>query len=165
MYAIRSYYAVTEALARQRSILRAIEALNAPGRALRPFEFRVSEELDALVPESSIADPEFPLDADRLARHLVTDEDREPASRTLITLAAILIIALLLAAGWRWTPLGEWIDLKAAINQLGSLRGEWLAPLVVSAIYIRITSYNVCYTKLLRHPQNASGSRKPCRKQ
>jgi len=128
--------AVAEALNRQHSILRATEALNVTERTLRPFEFRVSEELDALVPESSIADPEFPLDADRLARHLVTDEDREPASRTLITLAAILIIALLLAAGWRWTPLGEWIDLKAAINQLGSLRGEWLAPLVVSAIYI-----------------------------
>jgi len=128
--------AVAQALNEQQSIIRAIEALNVSGRTLRPFEFRVPDELDALVPESSIADPEFPLDADQLARHLVTDEDREPASRTLFTLAAILIIALLLAAGWRWTPLGEWIDLKTAISQLGSLRGEWLAPLVVSVIYI-----------------------------
>jgi len=128
--------AVAQALNEQQSIIHAIAALNVSGRRLRPFEFQVSDELDALVPESSIADPEFPLDGDQLARHLVTEEDRAPARRTLFTLAAILIVALLLAAGWRWTPLGEWIDLKAAIIQLGSLRGEWLAPLVVSVIYI-----------------------------
>jgi len=127
---------VAAALAETHSIIRAIEALSTSERTLRPFEFRVSEELDALVPESRIADPEYPLDADQLARHLVTEEDRRPASRTLLTLASIVIVALLLAAGWRWTPLGEWIDLKAAIGQLGSLRGEWLAPLVVTFIYI-----------------------------
>jgi len=127
---------VAAALAETHSIIRAIEALSTAERTLRPFEFRVSEELDALVPESGIADPEYPLDADQLARHLVTEEDRRPARRTLLTLASIVIAALLLAAGWRWTPLGEWIDLKAAIGQLGSLRGEWLAPLVVTLIYI-----------------------------
>jgi phosphatidylserine/phosphatidylglycerophosphate/cardiolipin synthase-like enzyme/uncharacterized membrane protein YdjX (TVP38/TMEM64 family) len=127
---------VAAVLAETHSIIRAIEALGTSERTLRPFEFRVSKELDALLPESRIADPEYPLDADNLARQLITEEDRVPARRTLLTLASIVIAALLLAAGWRWTPLGEWIDLKAAIGQLGSLRGEWLAPLVVCVIYI-----------------------------
>jgi len=128
--------AVAEALTQHRSIIRAIEALSISDRTLRPFEFRVSDDLDALVPEARIADPELPLDANQLARQLVTDEDRAPARRTLLTLASVLIVALLLAASWRWTPLGEWIDLNATIRQLGSLRGEWMAPLVVAAIYV-----------------------------
>ena len=32
--------------------------------------------------------------------------------------------AMLLAASWRWTPLGEWIDLEATIKGLGDLRGD-----------------------------------------
>ena len=51
---------VAAALRRHHSIIRAIDALSTSERTLRPFEFRVSEELDALVPDSRIADPESP---------------------------------------------------------------------------------------------------------
>jgi phosphatidylserine/phosphatidylglycerophosphate/cardiolipin synthase-like enzyme/uncharacterized membrane protein YdjX (TVP38/TMEM64 family) len=128
--------AVAEALTQQRSIIRAIETLCGSGRTLRPFEFCVSEELDALVPEAQIADPEMPVDTDQLARQFVTDEEKTPARHTLIALASVLVAALLLAATWRWTPLGEWIDLKETINHLGSLRGNWSAPFIVIIVFI-----------------------------
>jgi phospholipase D1/2 len=127
---------VAESLTEHRSLIRTIESLGGKARTLRPFEFCVSDELDALVPEARIADPEFPLDGELLARQIVTDEDSSPARRSLITLASVLIIALLLAAGWRWTPLGDWIDLKETLSRLDALRGEWIAPLVVILIYI-----------------------------
>jgi phospholipase D1/2 len=41
-----------------------------------------------------------------------------------------------MAAGWRWTPLGEWVDIKEVINNLSHLRGNWLAPIIISAVYI-----------------------------
>ncbi|MGD8630400.1 MAG: phospholipase D-like domain-containing protein, partial [Gammaproteobacteria bacterium] len=127
---------VAAALQQHHSINRAIEALRTSERTLEPFEFRVSNELDALVPDAQIADPGSPIDAEQLARQLVTEEEKNPARHTLFTLTAILVVALLLAASWRWTPLGEWIDLEATIKGLGDLRGEWIAPLVVVAIYI-----------------------------
>lgn len=128
--------AVEQALAEQESIIRAIDTLSHPGRTLKPFEFCVTEELDALVPDAQLSDPEAPMDADRLARQLVADDEKQPAGRSLIALASVLVVALLIAATWRWTPLSEWVDLKAGIDRLGSLRGAWNAPLVVIAIYI-----------------------------
>jgi phospholipase D1/2 len=128
--------AIAEALTQHRSIIRVIEALSGSGRTLRRFEFCVSDEIDALVPEAQIADPEMPVDADLLARQFVTDEDKTPARRALIALASVLIVALLLAATWRWTPLGEWIDVKQTLGRLGSLRGEWIAPLIVTLVYV-----------------------------
>jgi uncharacterized membrane protein YdjX (TVP38/TMEM64 family) len=127
---------VANALTEHHSLIRTIESLGGKERTLRPFGFCVSDELDALVPEAQIADPELPVDTDLLARQFVTDEDSSPARRSLITLASVLIIALLLAASWRWTPLGEWIDLREALARLGSLRGAWIAPLVVTLVYI-----------------------------
>jgi phospholipase D1/2 len=128
--------AVGKALAEQGSIIRAIDTLSHSGRTLKPFEFCVTEEVDALVPEAQISDPEAPIDADQLARQLVADDEKQPARRSLIALASVLIVALLIAATWRWTPLSEWIDLNAGIDRLGSLRGAWTAPLVVTVIYI-----------------------------
>ena len=128
--------AVADALAQQRSIIRVIETLGSSGRTLRPFEFCVSEELDALVPDGQIADPEMPVDGEQIAREFVADEEKIPARRSLIALAGVLIVALLLAATWRWTPLGEWIDLKATFSRLGSLRGEWIAPIIVTLVYL-----------------------------
>jgi uncharacterized membrane protein YdjX (TVP38/TMEM64 family) len=128
--------AVAEALTQQRSLIRAIENLGGSARTLRPFEFCVSDELDALVPDARIADPELPIDGDQIAREFVADEEKTPATRSLIALASLLIVALLLAAIWSWTPLSDWIDLKATIGWIGSLRGEWTAPLIVILVYI-----------------------------
>ena len=127
---------VAEALTEHRSIIRVIETLAGDGRTLKPFEFCVSDELDALVPDAQIADPEMPVDGEQIAREFITEEEKTPATRSLIGLAAVLIIALLLAATWRWTPLGEWIDLRQTLSRLGSLRSEWFAPLIVTLIYI-----------------------------
>ena len=127
---------VADTLAQQRSIIRVIESLGGSGRTLKPFEFCVSAELDALVPDGQIADPEMPVDGEQIAREFVADEEKTPARRSLITLAGVLIVALLLAATWRWTPLGEWIDLKATFSRLGSLRGEWIAPIIVTLVYL-----------------------------
>ncbi|MEJ2508042.1 MAG: VTT domain-containing protein [Gammaproteobacteria bacterium] len=128
--------AVDAALEKSRSLIGAIESLIGEGRTLKPLPLRVSKELDASIPETAIADPEQPIDAKYLAKHLVPDEDKPPTQRTLVSLAALLAVALALAASWRWTPLGEWIDIKAILNDLAELRGDWVAPLVVSAIYI-----------------------------
>jgi phospholipase D1/2 len=127
---------VAEALTEHHSIIRVIETLAGDGRRLKPFEFCVSDELDALVPDAQITDPEMPVDGDQIAREFITEEDKAPATRSLIALATVLIIALLLAATWRWTPLGEWIDLRQTLSRLGSLRGEWIAPLIVILVYI-----------------------------
>ncbi len=123
-------------LAERGSIIQSIETLTSSGRTLKPYEFRVTDDLDRLVPESQLADPEQPVDGDGIASQFVAEEEKTPTKRTLIILASILVAALLLAAGWRWTPLGEWLDIRALFSSLSDLRGSWLALVIVLAIYI-----------------------------
>lgn len=127
---------VADTIARQGSLAAAIDTLKGSGRSLRPFEFQVSEEQDAMVPDAHIADPETPIAADELARRLVVDGDRGPAQRAILALAGVLIAALLLAAAWRWTPLGGWVDVNATLAWLATLQGSWVAPLVVAVLYV-----------------------------
>lgn len=129
--------AVVAAVAREASLIQAVESLRSEeGRRLVNYEFRVSPEMDAAIPESSITDPEGPIDANHVAKSLVCEEDAPPAKRSLLTLAALVLAAVLLTAAWRWTPLSEWINVQEIIDTLRSLRGTWTAPLVVLAIYV-----------------------------
>jgi len=126
----------SEAMDEHDSFIEAIESLLGEDRTLRPLPFQVSEELDASVPEATIADPECAIDGAYLASQLVPDEDRPPTRRTLGTLIVILVVVLLLAASWRWTPLREWVHIETIFSSLAGLRGDWRAPIIVVTAFI-----------------------------
>jgi len=63
---------------REGSLIRAIESLCGSGRTLNPLTLRVTPEMDALVPESQIVDPDQPIDADPLIEEFVPQKRREP---------------------------------------------------------------------------------------
>ena len=124
------------AITGHRSLIGAIESLRSTGRTLEPLPLLMSEQQDARLPQSSIADPEQPIDSDYLSRYLIHDEDTPHIKRTVITLLSVLLFALLLAAAWRWTSLGEWLHITELLDNLSELRGSWLAPVIVSVVYI-----------------------------
>lgn len=128
--------AVEASLVREQSMIRGIESIRGNGRTLKPLPLRIAEDQVILVPDITIADPEQPIGADYLARRLVADEDKRPIKHSLITLGSVLVIALLLAAGWRWTPLGEWVNIEELFRHFSQLRGSWLAPIFVAAIFV-----------------------------
>jgi phospholipase D1/2 len=61
------------------SLIHAIESLCGSGRTLNPLTLRVTPDMDALVPESQIVDPDQPIDAEQLIKEFVPQEQREPA--------------------------------------------------------------------------------------
>ena len=50
--------------------------------------------------------------------------------------AAALILLLLIAAAWRWTPLHEFAEPKTIAAWLRGLRDSPWAPLVIIAVYV-----------------------------
>lgn len=118
------------------SLIKAIAESSGSERTLKPFEYKVTDEIDALVPDAQIADPEMPIDSDQIAKQLVDEDEKPFTKRKLVALASVLILALVAAAGWRWTPLREWIDLREVVGYFTELRGSWLALLLVPSIYI-----------------------------
>jgi phosphatidylserine/phosphatidylglycerophosphate/cardiolipin synthase-like enzyme len=61
---------IEERLAQEGSLIHTIEALRGHGRTLRPWQFRVDIDVDALVPDEDIVDPDKPLDASLLMAKL-----------------------------------------------------------------------------------------------
>jgi phospholipase D1/2 len=127
---------VAAAIDREGSLLRAIEQLNTGERRLCPLDAHVDEDIDRLVPESAMIDPEKPIDADQLAREFIDEQDVEPARNSVAITVAVLLAALGLAAAWRWTPLAQWLDLQTLEALAAQAREAPLTPMVVLAGFV-----------------------------
>lgn len=127
---------VKRTLAETGSLARAVDRLRGGARTLAPLECAVAPEIDRLVPEAGLLDPERPIAAEDLAARFLPEEERRPAARWLVTLAALLGTFLALAAAWRLTPMGDWLRADAVARWVGGLGAAWPAPLLVLAGYL-----------------------------
>lgn len=117
-------------------LIPAVEALQKPGRTLVPLEPVTTPELDALIPDQAMFDPERPIDPDELVAQFVPKDARRPVPRRLIGLGALAIGLALLAIAWRWTPLREWLNLASLIGLARDLERLPFTPVAVVASYV-----------------------------
>ena len=128
---------VVEAEMRMRhSLHAAIAALRRSERALIPMEPETTPELDALIPEQALFDPEQPIDPDKLVAEFVPHEARKPVPRRLIGLGLFALALALLAVAWRWTPLREHVNLASLIGFARQLEALPFTPVAVVASYV-----------------------------
>ncbi len=92
------------------TLIKTIESLIGVGRTVRPVELRVTPEMDALVPDTQLIDPDQPIDTNELINGFVPKEHREPARSHVALIISLLAAILALAMAWRWSPLKEWVD-------------------------------------------------------
>jgi len=104
---------------RETGLIAAIEGLMDAGRSLRPLDCTVSEEMDKMVPDSQLIDPQEPFSPDYFVKEYVPTEGRPQGRRRLWAFLAVIATLLGLAAAWRWTPMHQWL----APDQLS----EWFA--------------------------------------
>jgi phosphatidylserine/phosphatidylglycerophosphate/cardiolipin synthase-like enzyme/uncharacterized membrane protein YdjX (TVP38/TMEM64 family) len=130
---------VAQTLQGHGSLIAAIEALRRgvlEGRTLELLEPRISDDVDALVPDAAVIDPERALVSDELVRDFVPEHEEKPMRGRLVTLGALICVIAVLAAAWRWTPLRDWLDLNALIgfaDRIDDLPGT---PLLVLLAYL-----------------------------
>jgi uncharacterized membrane protein YdjX (TVP38/TMEM64 family) len=124
---------LAEAMKREESLIKTIENLRGGERTLERLKTQVDAEIDQLVPESALLDPERPMDLERFVTHFVPDEHRPHAARRLALGLALLAGLLGLAAAWRWTPLGEWLDIDTMTRQAELLEAHPATPLLAVA--------------------------------
>lgn len=119
------------------SIHEAIARLGASGRRLEKLDYRKTVTLDGLklVRDSELLDPEKPMEFDRVIDEFARDPD--PTSGRLSTVKVVLLAAVLLAmaAAWRWTPVGDWLDLGRLSAWAGRLESDALLALTAVAVY------------------------------
>ncbi|WON73761.1 VTT domain-containing protein [Nitrosospira sp. Is2] len=118
------------------SLIRAIECLSGPGRNLRPMQLKVTPEMDELVPDIQVIDPDQPINPDELINGFVPEEEREPARNHLTLIIVTLLVVLALAIAWRWSPLKEWINIET-LTALGvELKQAPSAPFLALATFV-----------------------------
>ena len=125
---------VAATLEREGRLIATIAALDgkSPERRLAANDPPLDPALDAIVPDHSVLDPEKPIDPDLLVADLVPEGETRTGTRIRVfALAAALITIGAAALAWRYTPLGEWVDLRAIIADSKGLK---LQPLAVFAM-------------------------------
>jgi phospholipase D1/2 len=127
---------VARAVETRHSLIAAIEYLSGGPRSLAPLEAEIPPEVDRLVPESTLLDPEKPVPPDKLLNLFVGPEQQPAAFRHFGKILILVAVVAALAALWRWTPLKEWVDLDAARALAAWIHQQPLAPLLVAAVYV-----------------------------
>ena len=140
---------VSKSLQQQQSLIGAIESMREGERSLQPLETQVDPAVDKMVPESALMDPERPMDSEHFVSHFVPDEYR-PHSTRRILISAITLAALLgLAAAWRWTALGDLLQVEQLVAQAQALNSHVATPLVVVALFALASTMAVPLTLLV----------------
>lgn len=141
---------VEAALARHGRLNTAIAALERKqGRTLQSFTPVTTAELDAIVPVSAWLDPERPVEPDALIKEFVPPEHGKSLTARFLLLGGIVLGVAVLAVSWRFTSLGEYLNLGSLVHwgkRIGTLP---LAPLIVLAGYVIAAVMSVPITVLI----------------
>ena len=124
-------------LAKTNSLIAAVESLCGNStHSLEHLEGSVPEWLDQMVPETAIVDPESPIAAEKVVEEIVSSEERRSTSGALFRGVMILVVLFGLAAAWRWTSLGQWVNVETIASWEASLEHSGVAPLFVIGVYL-----------------------------
>ena len=134
-----------EADRQEGSLIRAIDSLTRPGRALAPINPTANADLDALVPASALVDPERPADPDLLVNAFVPPDARRPMALRVARFAAELLALAALALVWRSTPLREWVS----VESIQGIADSPLSPVIVAAAYVAAGLLGIPMTLLI----------------
>jgi phosphatidylserine/phosphatidylglycerophosphate/cardiolipin synthase-like enzyme/uncharacterized membrane protein YdjX (TVP38/TMEM64 family) len=124
-------------LAETHSLIATIRALRTNGaRTLELVDCSVPQWLDQMIPESAMLDPESAVAPEKLVEEFVLSDERGSSSGALLRGALILIAMFALAAAWRWTSLGDLVDLNTLESWAASLQENNAAPLWVIGAFL-----------------------------
>jgi phosphatidylserine/phosphatidylglycerophosphate/cardiolipin synthase-like enzyme/uncharacterized membrane protein YdjX (TVP38/TMEM64 family) len=110
--------AVAEQIRFAGSLTGAIEALRGGDRSLEDGCFDYSDAAAAMVPEALLVDPERPMGADEIIGSMVHQKEREYVSRRLLIGVSVLAALGAMAAAWRWTPIGEHMNVESLVETI-----------------------------------------------
>jgi phospholipase D1/2 len=118
------------------SLIAAIDSLSGGERSLEPLQTKAADELDGWIPDAALLDPEQPIEPDDLLEYLLGREQKKPLRRNLVKVALLASFILLLVAAWRWTPLGDWLDIDTATAAAEWLQARPFTPALVLATFL-----------------------------
>ncbi len=127
---------VTQQIRETGSLIAAIEALRGGDRTLTSGCFETASSADAIIPDHALIDPERPMAADHLLAGVGFQKERTRIVRRALVGLSLLMAMGILAAAWRWTALGQFLNLEELVNQAQAFGRSPLGLLIVMGGYI-----------------------------
>lgn len=117
-------------------LLATVRALEGGERTLKALNPVIDEDMEEWLPDREMIDPERPVDPERLVSEFVPREETASGVKRIIAFGALLALLLGLAAAWRWTPLGDWLQWETLVSAAEALRQSSAGTLGVLGIYV-----------------------------
>lgn len=132
------------------SLVAAIETLRREeGRSLRLLDATGREEKSGLAAEEDVVDPEEPIDSGFLVRRAVPPGHGKSGHRRLYAFIGFIAVLLLIAIGWRWTPLGDALTAERFASLLSLFDTPWVQFVSVTLVIAVTTLLMVPLTPLV----------------
>lgn len=126
-----------------------IEALRHEGRALVPFDPEVEPEIDRLVPEEALIDPEKPASPDELMREFVPGGQSRSLSARLLVLGGLALGVVALALLWHFTSLRHDLNFTALTQTATAIGDSRFGPVLIVGAYALAAIVSVPITVLI----------------
>jgi phosphatidylserine/phosphatidylglycerophosphate/cardiolipin synthase-like enzyme/uncharacterized membrane protein YdjX (TVP38/TMEM64 family) len=127
---------VAEKIQELDTVIGAIEALRGGERSLEDGCFDNDRAAADLIPEHLLIDPERPMVAEQVLDSIANQSERDHVGRRMVVALSLLAAMGLLAAAWRWTPLGEQIRASGVLDALQTLGRGSMGFIVLLGCYI-----------------------------
>ena len=128
---------VDDMVKQKKSLRQSIDELtNTDRRYLKALPLDVPEDIDRVVPDTDVVDPEHPIKPELIVKRLVPEEDHKPARKRIVTWLFLIAFIAGLSAMWRWTPLSEWVNVDTLSTFISMIRDIPAAPALVVAGFV-----------------------------
>jgi phosphatidylserine/phosphatidylglycerophosphate/cardiolipin synthase-like enzyme/uncharacterized membrane protein YdjX (TVP38/TMEM64 family) len=107
------------------------------GPRLVMLDGQVDPDWDRQLPDERLIDPDRPLNPDLVADAVVGKENTGAVRRRLLIITGLIGLLLALAAAWRWTALGDWLQPQPLAETLQSIStAPWGPPAGIAAMVV-----------------------------
>lgn len=114
------------------SLLTTIEDLtDKKARHLQKLSLELPADIDRLVPDTDVADPEVPLEPGLMIKRILPEDTAPPTRSRIIAWLAVIFAIAGLAAMWQWTPLSDWVTVESVSKLLNEIRNIPASPVLV----------------------------------
>ncbi|MEE4376506.1 MAG: VTT domain-containing protein [Candidatus Competibacteraceae bacterium] len=131
---------VAKTIAANDSLIAAVDELGGGERTLRELHSNVSPALDDILPDAALIDPEKPIDLSAFTAQMVPDNELQPQpgskKSAWLKVAGALAFFGLMAAIWRFTPVGEWLNADTLAQWGDGIKGSPLSPLIALSAFL-----------------------------
>ncbi|HEY1611558.1 MAG TPA: VTT domain-containing protein [Paraburkholderia sp.] len=141
--------AIDDAFARGANVNRVIETLRHDGRTLQTLEPAVSPELDRIVPEAALIDPETPDAPDEVVQQFAPGGNGRSLAARVLLLGALALGALAMTIAWKHTALSHLLSLPAIGHYTRTLAASRFGPPAIVAAYSLAAIASVPITVLI----------------